>query len=156
MKNLGTDHWTCVPYHPRGWLFLIVFVFILASHPVWARVPFTQIPDYDSGWVAITADTAIILTHNLGGDADDYVVDMQYKDFIGDGVNQRHYGGADFGNKPPSGRNENDRVGAYWRTLTTSTITVYRRPEDVYASNIRIRILGQKHRSNATYLFSCC
>ena len=95
-------------------------------------------PDYDSGWVSLAQDEAKTLTHNLGGDTDDYVVDMQYK--YGSTVNQRYYGGADFGAKTFSGTREDDRVGAYWRTLTTSSIIVYRRPEDTYAEQVRIRI----------------
>jgi hypothetical protein len=95
-------------------------------------------PDYDSGWVSLAQDEAKTLTHNLGGNTDDYMVDMQYK--YGNTVNQRYYGGADFGATTFSGTREDDRVGAYWRSLTTSTIGVYRRPEDTYAEQVRIRI----------------
>ncbi len=102
---------------------------------IWVR----PTPTYDSGWVAINQDQSKTLTHNIGGNPDDYVVDMQFRSGA-NGVNQRHYGGADFGSNPPSGMHENDRVGAYWRTLTGSSITVYRRPQDAYAPEIRIRI----------------
>ena len=102
---------------------------------IWKR----PAPTFDSGWVSLSQDQAKTLVHNIGGDPDNYVVDMQFRSGS-NGVNQRHYGGADFGNLPPSGMSENDRVGAYWRTLTDSTITVYRRPEDVYAPEVRIRI----------------
>jgi len=97
-------------------------------------------PNYDSGWVSLAQDEAQTLTHDLGGDTDDYVVDMQYRNSGNSGVNQRYYGGADFGANPPGGMNEDDRVGAYWRSLTDSTIAVYRRPEDIYAEEVRIRI----------------
>jgi hypothetical protein len=97
-------------------------------------------PDYDSGWISPAAGTATILTHDLGGDYFDYLVDMQYRSGGSSGVNQRYYGGADFGANPPSGANANDRVGAYWRSLTLDTITVYRRPDDIYAPQVRIRI----------------
>ncbi|NOZ49520.1 MAG: hypothetical protein GXP37_05640 [Chloroflexi bacterium] len=96
-------------------------------------------PTYDSGWVNINPDTAVTLLHRIGGNADDYVVDMQYRSGSS-GVNQRYYGGTDFGSHPPSGMNENDRVGAYWRSLNKNSITVYRRPEDIYAPEVRIRI----------------
>jgi hypothetical protein len=102
---------------------------------IWIR----PTPTYDSGWVSVNPDQSRTLTHNIGGSADDYVVDMQYRS-AGNGVNQRYYGGADFGANPPGGMNENDRVGAYWRSLGMSSITVYRRPEDIYASEVRIRI----------------
>ncbi len=97
-------------------------------------------PDYDSGWVALSPGaTATTLAHNLGGDIGDYLVDMQYRSGS-NGVNQRYYGGADFGTKPPSGSSPDDRMGAYWRSLTSSSITVYRRPDDIYAEQVRIRI----------------
>jgi hypothetical protein len=97
-------------------------------------------PAYDSGWVSIDPDEAQTLTHNLGGSVDDYVVDMQYRSPGEDGIHQRYYGGADFGASPPSGHLENDRVGAYWRSLTDTSITVYRRPDDSYAPEVRLRI----------------
>jgi len=97
-------------------------------------------PDYSSGWVSLAQDVAQTLTHDLGGDIDDYMVDLQYRGSDFSGVNQRYYGGVDFGDNPPSGMSEDDRVGAYWRGLTTSTITVYRRADDTYAEQICIRI----------------
>lgn len=96
--------------------------------------------NYDSGWVAILPDQAVTLVHNLGGDPDDYVVDMQYQADTVDGINVRYFGGVDFGANPAPGHNSEDRVGAYWRSLDASTITIYRRPEDTYAEKIRIRI----------------
>ncbi|HSO27558.1 MAG TPA: hypothetical protein VLS48_05770, partial [Anaerolineales bacterium] len=96
-------------------------------------------PAYDSGWVALAPDTAETLEHNLGGNPDDYIVDMQYWASGVDGINQRYYGGADFGTKITV-QNPDDRVGAYWRSLNDTSISVYRRPEDVYAEKVRIRI----------------
>lgn len=96
--------------------------------------------EYDSGWVKIQQDEAITLTHALGGNPDTYVVDMTFRASGVDGINQRYYGGADFGDIPAPGHAANDRVGAYWRTLTADTITIYRRPEDTYAEWIRVRI----------------
>lgn len=95
---------------------------------------------YDSGWISLETDQALMLIHNLGGDTDDYVVDMQYRTDDVNGVNQRYYGGVDFGAKAFSGTMNDKRVSAYWRSLTTSSITVYRRPDDIYAEQIRIRI----------------
>ncbi|MBI4926141.1 MAG: hypothetical protein HY835_00140 [Anaerolineae bacterium] len=96
-------------------------------------------PDYDSGWRDLSQDTALTLTHNLGGEADDYMVDMLYRSPSVDGINHRYLGGSDFGDWVDIG-NPNDRVGAYWRSLTSSSIIIYRRPEDTYAPQIRIRI----------------
>jgi len=105
---------------------------------------FSSSPAWSSGWISLKPGTALQLQHNLGGDIDDYVVDMQYRN-DSSGVNQRYYGGVDVGTHPPPRNNANDRVGAYWRSLTTSTITVYRRPEDIYAESVRIRIWVDAH-----------
>jgi hypothetical protein len=102
---------------------------------IWVMPP----PAYDSGWVAFAQDAAHTFTHNLGGNPDDYLVDMQSRDPGSDGVNQRYYGGADFGAKITLGAVDN-RVGAYWRSLNAASITAYRRPEDIYADEIRLRI----------------
>ena len=110
-----------------------------------AGMAFSGGPLYDSGWVPLEPDESRTLTHNLGGNVDDYVVVMDYKDNDASGINQRYYGGADFGANPPPGADADDRVGAYWRSLTTSTITVYRRPEDTYADYVRIRIWMDAH-----------
>lgn len=101
---------------------------------------YTSSPNYDSGWIAVAQDESVTLTHNLGGTLNHYVVDMQYHSPDVNGINQRYYGGADFGTNPAPGANPEDRVAAYWRSLTTSTITVYRRLEDGFASRVRIRI----------------
>jgi hypothetical protein len=37
-------------------------------------------------------------------------------------------------------------VAAYWRSLTASSIAVYRRPEDTYAPEVRIRIFAPVYR----------
>ena len=99
---------------------------------------FSGSPAYDSGWVSLEQDEARTLTHNLGRDVDDYVVDMQYRTGDFNRINLRYYGGVDFNSFGGSG--EGDRTGAYWRNLTTSSVTVYRRPEDAYAEEVRIRI----------------
>ena len=97
-------------------------------------------PNYDSGWTALSPDQSRTLSHTLGGSADNYLVDMQFKSDDLDGINQRYYGGADFGSAPAPGHVADDRVGAYWRSLTNSAITVYRRPEDTYVNQARLRI----------------
>jgi hypothetical protein len=101
--------------------------------------------------VSLDEDTAQTLVHNLGGDPADYVVDMQYRVDDVNGVNLRYYGGADFGANPAPGHVEDDRVAAYWRSLTSSRITVYRRPEDAYAPEVRIRIFVPVYR--AVYIY---
>jgi hypothetical protein len=93
-------------------------------------------PDYNSGWTALPQNTAQTFTHDLYGSTSDYLVDLQYYT-PGSGFNQRYYSGMDYGAYLA---NENDRVGAYWRNLTNTEITVYRRPEDAFAENVCIRI----------------
>jgi hypothetical protein len=51
--------------------------------------------NYDSGWIDLGTNEAKTLSHNLGGDTDNYVVDMQYRNSGSSEVNQRYYGGAD-------------------------------------------------------------
>lgn len=105
-----------------------------------ATYAFSGGPYYDSGWVSLGLDQARTLQHNLGGVVDSYLVNMEYRNSGAEGINIRYYGGADFGASPSVGHLANDRIGAYWRSLTTSSITVYRRPEDTYAEEVRIRI----------------
>ena len=68
---------------------------------LWRMAP----PGYDSGWVSLAQDEARLLVHNLGGDAESYLVDMLYNEGAGtfDGVNARYFGGMDIGTKPTSG-----------------------------------------------------
>jgi hypothetical protein len=99
-----------------------------------------SVPDYDSNWVNLNLDQALALNHQLGGDVARYYVDLQYRGDTANGINQRYLGGADFGTHPAPGQLAEDRVGAYWRSLTTSYISVYRRPEDSYANQLRVRI----------------
>ena len=96
-------------------------------------------PNYDSGWKTATAGDAQVLTHNLGGSADDYLVDLSFKSG-GVMTNQLFYGGKTFGANPPSGYSENDGAGAYWKNLTSSSISVQRMPDDLVASQFRARI----------------
>jgi len=90
-------------------------------------------PAYDSKWVAFTPGQCKTLTHNLGGDVDNYVVDMQFKDTDGVpwGINIRGHGDHNF---------FGDYVGGHWHSLTTTTIRVCRLINDTFADQIRVRI----------------
>ncbi len=92
-------------------------------------------PDYDSGWVSIDQADAKMLTHNLGGDPDDYFVYLTFKDDLGSGINQQYYGGY---------HSSSAGQGAYWRSLTDSSITVYRRGDDVKVDEFRVQIWVMK------------
>lgn len=80
-------------------------------------------PDYDSGWVMIVSSLTRILTHNLGGNNNNYLVDMEYTTtdvFPGGAI---HQPGIDGG----------------WGTLTNTQITIWQRVYDA-AARWRIRI----------------
>jgi hypothetical protein len=85
--------------------------------------PFPR-PAYDSGWVSIGIFETVF-THNIGGNTDNYVVDMQFKDSYW-GVHTMGYGGWD--------------PGGHWTNLTNTSITVRRGPDDTVVDQIRIRI----------------
>ena len=53
--------------------------------------PFSKAPDYDSGWTNIAKNGEIQFDHNLGGNKDNYVVDVQAFNSI-QGANQYLYG----------------------------------------------------------------
>jgi hypothetical protein len=90
--------------------------------------PFPR-PAYDSGWVAVAQGSVVSLTHNIGGNLDNYVVDLQFKcnPLLPFGINNIGYG-------------LNGDIGAYYGELTTTSIKVYRAPADITADEIRVRI----------------
>jgi hypothetical protein len=92
-------------------------------------------PKYDSGWQPVDRDTTQRLMHDLGGDVDAYVVDLQFKDTPADGlgghgVNQQYYGG-DL--RPGT-------YGAYWSDLSDVSIKLTRWSSDPRADEMRVRI----------------
>jgi hypothetical protein len=103
-------------------------------------------PGYGSDWVSLGQNEARTLVHNPGGSADFYVVDMQYRNSGVEGVNQRYYGSIDLGIYPSVGHAVDDQVGAYWRSLTGQSLTVYRRPEDGFADCAQVRIWDYNKR----------
>ena len=92
--------------------------------------PFPR-PAYDSGWQTINAPQSLQLIHNIGGNVDNYVVDLQFKDTGSFGINQRYYGGV------YSGLSE---LGSFWQELTSTSIRVIRLKNDTVADQVRVRI----------------
>jgi hypothetical protein len=103
-------------------------------------------PNYDSGWVSIAEAETKTLIHNLGGNTDNYVIDMQFS-YLGGGdgtpyynvIHNRGYGG-DLGYYV----NKHEVAGVYYTGLTTAIIKVVN-GRDPYATGpdiqkIRIRI----------------
>jgi hypothetical protein len=90
-------------------------------------------PHYDSGWTAIAPGASKTFNHNLSGDVDDYVVDVQFKSSSAlYAVHQQYYG-----------MNHDDMggfKGAYWCKLTTSGINVVRGGADLDVEQVRVRI----------------
>jgi hypothetical protein len=80
--------------------------------------PFPR-PAYDSGWIALARGEAKILTHNLGGNIDNYVVEMSHRNpdgysNWGDGLYVR----------------DDAWGGYYWLELNAETVTVWRGSND--------------------------
>jgi hypothetical protein len=93
--------------------------------------PFPR-PVFDSGCVSIDHGEQLVLDHGIGGDEDDYVVDLTFRDPGSDvGVNAIYLGGAFSG----AGYR-----GASWRRLTSQDIGVFRYHADTLAPEVRIRV----------------
>ncbi|MBW3019017.1 LamG domain-containing protein, partial [Candidatus Woesearchaeota archaeon] len=88
-------------------------------------------PNYDSGWVSVSQNEFKQVTHNLGGDIEDYVVDVTAKN-NDTGINNL-YTGLD---KDNSGNVK----GWYYLNLTSTGITLYRAANDIRAPELRVRI----------------
>jgi hypothetical protein len=88
---------------------------------------------WSSGWVDIATDTAVTFTHNLGGNPDDYAVELWFRDTDtgGIGINSFGAGGMEAGG---------NFLGAHWQNLTDTSITVIRRSDDTFADQVRVRV----------------
>jgi hypothetical protein len=87
---------------------------------------------WSSPWVYINRGQTITFTHNLGGDPDDYAVELWFNDLDqGAGINHIGYGAMEVGA---------NWFGAHWQHLTSNTIQVRRLPDDNIADMIRIRV----------------
>lgn len=103
---------------------------------IWA----SRAPAWDSGWTTISQGTITGFAHGLGGVADFYVVDMQFKDSdntLDAGINQGSYGIDRMYNSASS---QWDIQGAAWHNLTSNGIYVERGQQDVGSDEVRIRI----------------
>ncbi len=102
---------------------------------IWARVRVVDATDYDSGWfdIAPGGNNAAILSHLLGGDAEDYTVSLWFKSAESlPGVHSRYFGGLEW---------DGDYLGAHWQNLTASSIKVVRWAQDEDADQVRVRIV---------------
>jgi hypothetical protein len=93
--------------------------------------PFPR-PAFDSGWLSISTGTLNVITHSLGGNPDNYVVDLQFRDAVyGRGVHNLKYGGWTDGSL---------FQGAWWEQLTAQHIVVARGAGDIEIADVRVRI----------------
>ena len=101
--------------------------------------PFPR-PAYDSGWQAVEQGKTITLEHGLGGNPDDYVVDLQFADESLSLRNQTYYGG--WGLRDPKFPDEEVYAehGAYWQNLNSTEIEVQRGSFNRFAPRVRVRI----------------
>lgn len=86
-------------------------------------------PEYDSDWVDTTLGQVVTLTHDVGGNPDDYVVGMKFSGTVG--INHRACGGLAV---------LNDMFGAHFQNVTDSTVSVFRFPLDLFAQQVRVYI----------------
>jgi hypothetical protein len=88
---------------------------------------------WSSGWAPINPGQTLSFNHNLGGDPDDYVVELMFLDTDpgGFGINRRNFGGMEV---------NGDWSGAHWQKLTANTVEVYRQPDDTVADRIRVSV----------------
>jgi hypothetical protein len=91
-------------------------------------------PDYDSGWVAVSPGGIKHLTHNLGGYADDYVIDMQAKSSMGLSSTNKGYG------RDMAYIDSIEEWGYYYLNLSSNNISIARGKDDSSANLIRVRI----------------
>jgi hypothetical protein len=92
-------------------------------------------PNYSSGWQKVSPGQTLVITHHLGGDANDYVVDLQFKetDTPAYGIHGKGFGGWHYA---PDGTTR----GAYWHSLNSSSITVQIHSGDFRIQEVRVRI----------------
>jgi hypothetical protein len=81
-----------------------------------------------SAWSDIDQGAFYTFFHNLGGDADDYVVSLWLKD-AGGLIHHHGYGGLEVAG---------ERRGAYWRSLDTQFVSAYRYTHDPYVDQVRL------------------
>lgn len=100
-------------------------------------------PDWDSGWVPVDPGEAAVLSHNLGGSINRYIVRMEFKAVPEKGspqapmaIHHHAYGGTSSNILAEDAA----YMGANWQNLTNQSITVYRWADDPLADQIRVRI----------------
>ena len=100
--------------------------------------PFGGTADYDSGWVDMDAGDAYVFTHNLGGDPDDYVVDLST--VTGGFITQAPFSQEGFGGDIYWDGQEMVESGYIWNSLDATQIEVVKGADEESAGPLRLRI----------------
>ena len=77
--------------------------------------------EYCTGWSPIAKGATATITHNLGGDVNDYAVKLWFRNPSPSGVHQIYYGSVE---------DEGFLYGAYWKGLTNTQVQVTRNADD--------------------------
>ena len=91
-------------------------------------------PAYESSFLEIDPGECFTVYHNLLGDEEDYVVDLQFRN--ADGIHVYRYGGSQ--DEIPTDYYQ--YVGAHYRGLTNTQITLCRGSDDASVESMRVRI----------------
>lgn len=92
---------------------------------------------WGSGWIPLSRNNPVTLQHGLGGDLEEYALQMWFWDTDdGFGINNRAYGGLEEGGV---------YYGAYWQKLTESDVEITRSSGDDFVDEVRIWIWVPGH-----------
>jgi hypothetical protein len=96
-------------------------------------------PAFDSGWLPISIEEGKQIIHSLGGNPDNYFVDMWFKSSVY-GIHHYKFGGDYYREREAPLISDREAYGAFWYALTNNSIHVYREEDDPYVEQVRIRI----------------
>ncbi len=88
--------------------------------------------EYCTAWAGIGQNNVVDVGHGLGGNVDDYNVLLWFRDSATGNVHQHGYGGLEVLDVT------NQRMGAYWMWLGTTTVSVYRYANDTLLDQFRL------------------
>jgi hypothetical protein len=94
---------------------------------VWIWKP-SPAPDVCTDWLDAAPGDFTQAAHQLGGDTEQYVISLWFKDGSGR-IHQEGYGGLE---------DAGTQTGAYWAGPTVSYVPVYRCPGDSFADQVRV------------------
>ena len=97
-------------------------------------------PEFDSEWVYLNKGETITLQHGIGGEVEDYIVDLTNHDVtrVGEEEQQEQRGFNNYSYSEVS--KDHTSQGVYWYRLTKDSIKVHRFKNDNNAEGFRLRI----------------